>query len=121
MPDSITVALTLTVKEAALCLRRRPAANMEQPERLLTVHACLQRYAGANRLTIPVNYIIANAGTYMYLSNQRVSTQALSALNTTCPQAQHSAACNLTGADFTQPWDGGETLRRSWLAHSVQS
>ncbi|CAK0785105.1 hypothetical protein CVIRNUC_008311 [Coccomyxa viridis] len=72
----------------------------------------LQRYAGANRLTIPVNYIIANAGTYMYLSNQRVSTQALSALNTTCPQAQHSAACNLTGADFTQPWDGAISCPR---------
>ena len=114
---SNTLALFFIVKEAALCLRCRPAVNMEQPETLLTVRACLQRYAGANRLTIPVNYIIANAGTYMYLSGQRVSTQALSALNTTCPQAQHSAACNLTGADFTQPWDGGGVLRRSWLAH----
>ena len=117
MSDSHTVAFFFVVRPAAVCLRRRPAANMEQPERDLTVHACLQRYAGANRLTIPVNYIIANAGTYMYLSDQGVSTQALSALNTTCPQAQHSAACNLTGADFTQPWDGGGALRSGWLAH----
>ena len=74
----------------------------------------LQRYAGANQLTLPVNYIIASAGTYMYLSDQRVSTQALSMLNTTCTQAQHSAACNLTGPDFTQPWDGGVALQCSW-------
>ena len=116
MPDSNTVTLIFVVTDAELCLKGRPAANMEQPEMQLTVHACLQRYAGANRLTIPVDYIIANAGTYMYLSDQRVSTQALSALNTTCPLAQHSAACNLTDADFTQPWDGGEALRHSRLA-----
>ena len=73
MPDSNAVALILLAKEAALCWRRRPAANTEQPETPLTVHACLQRYAGANRLTVPVNYIIANAGTYMYLSDQPTS------------------------------------------------
>ena len=116
-PSHQHLVLYLVVEEAALCLRRRPANSLDQPGSHLTVHACLQRYAGANQLTVPVNYIIANAGTYMYLSDQRVSTQALSALNITCPHAHHSAACALTGADFTQPWDGGETLHCDLLAN----
>ena len=80
------------------------------------MHLCLQRYAGANQLAIPVSYIIANAGTYMYLTDQRVSTQVLPTLNTTCPPVQRSAACNLTSADFTQPWDRGAALLCSLLA-----
>ena len=69
----------------------------------------LQRYAGANKLSMPVKYILANAGTYMYLTDERISKNALSKLNSTCPPAQGTATCSLTVRDFSQPWDGSET------------
>ena len=69
----------------------------------------LQRYAGANKLSIPAKYILANAGTYMYLTNQRVSTAVLPSLNKTCPSPQETAVCSLSAADFSQPWNGGES------------
>jgi hypothetical protein len=68
----------------------------------------LQRYAGANKLSMPVKYILANAGTYMYLTDERISRSALSKLNSTCPPAQGTATCSLTAGDFSQPWDGSE-------------
>ena len=68
----------------------------------------LQRYAGANKLSIPAKYILANAGTYMYLTDQRVSARVLPSLNKTCPSPPGTVMCSLTAADFSQPWNGGE-------------
>ena len=79
----------------------------------------LQRYAGANKLSMPVKYILANAGTYMYLTDERVGMSALSKLNSTCPPAQGTATCSLTAGDFSQPWDGSEI--RSTLKPNLHS
>ena len=54
-----------------------------------------------------VKYIIANPGTYMYLTNQRLSISSRLKANTTCPSADNSTVCGLTAADFSRPWDGG--------------
>lgn len=67
----------------------------------------MQRYVGANQLPNTINYIFLNAGTYLYLSSERLSTQNLATANSTCPLGPGTTACNLTLADFTMPWDGG--------------
>ncbi len=69
----------------------------------------MQRYLGANTLSSTVRYILANSGTYLYFSDERLSKQSLQTVNSTCPLGPGTAACALTLADFSQPWDGGKS------------
>lgn len=93
---------SFSILDSLVALAR--AASLDLATVTLVGHSAgaqsLQRYAGDNNLTMPVTYIMANPGTYLYRTDQRVSVSALSNLNSTCPPAMGTAACSLTAADL---------------------